>query len=183
MLHAHANGSNITKGVKWVSGHILKSIKEVSPKNVLQFTIDNASVNILAEKFVRAEYPHIVFGGCVVHDIDLLFEDMKKLAWIGAIFDKCNDIVSFIKNSHQPHTMLMDFFSDGTTLLKARVTQFATNIIMLDRTYHLQHCLKKVVVSEQWTTWVTDLCRPSNTKFKAENIKQAILDETFWNKT
>ncbi|KAL2650212.1 hypothetical protein R1flu_018340 [Riccia fluitans] len=108
---------------------------------------------------------------------------MGKLAWIGAIFNKCNDIVSFIKNSHQPRIILMDFFSDGATLLNPGVTRFATNIIMLDRTYHLQHCLKKMVVSEQWTTWVTDPCRPSNTKFKADNIKQAILDETFWNKT
>ncbi|KAL2649517.1 hypothetical protein R1flu_017645 [Riccia fluitans] len=155
MLHAHADGSNMTKDAKWMSGHILKAIKKVDPKNVLQFTADNASINILAGKFVRAEYPHIVFGGCVAHGIDLLFEDMGKLAWISAIFDKCYDIVSFIKNSHQPHTMLMDFFSDGATLLKPGVTRFATNIIMLDRMYHLQHCLKKMVVSEQWTTWET----------------------------
>ncbi|KAL2624259.1 hypothetical protein R1flu_008504 [Riccia fluitans] len=122
MLHAHADGSNMTKDAKWVSGHILKAMKEVDPKNVLQFTIDNAFLNILTEKFVRAEYSHIVFGGCVAHGIDLLFEDMGKLAWIDAIFDKCNDIVSFIKNFHQPHTMLMDFFSDGATLLKPGVT-------------------------------------------------------------
>ncbi|KAL2635177.1 hypothetical protein R1flu_006656 [Riccia fluitans] len=108
---------------------------------------------------------------------------MGKLAWIGAIFDKCNNIESFIKNSHQPHTMLMDFFLDGATLLKPGVTRFATNIIMLDQTYHLQHCLKKMVVSEQWTPWVTNPRRLSNTKIKANNIKQAILDETFWNKT
>ncbi|KAL2633209.1 hypothetical protein R1flu_004688 [Riccia fluitans] len=139
MLHAHADGSNMTEDAKWVSGHILKAIKEVDPKNVLQFTADNASINILAGKFVRAEYPHIVFGRCVAHDIDLLFEDLEKLVWIDAIFDKYNDIVSFIKNSHQPHTMLIDFFLDGAMLLKPRVTRFAINIIMLDRTYHLQH--------------------------------------------
>ncbi|KAL2623830.1 hypothetical protein R1flu_008075 [Riccia fluitans] len=121
MLHAHADDSNMTKDAKWVSSHILKAIKEVDPKNVLQFTADNAFANILAEKFVRTEYPHIVFGGCVAHGINLLFEDMGKLAWIGAIFDKCNDIVSFIKNSHQPHIMLMDFFTNGATLLKPGV--------------------------------------------------------------
>ncbi|KAL2653967.1 hypothetical protein R1flu_022095 [Riccia fluitans] len=122
MLHAHANGNNMTKDAKWVSGHIFNAIKEVDPKNVLQFTTDNASVNILAGKFVRAEYSYIIFGRCVAHGINLLFEDMDKLAWIGAIFGKCNDIVSFIKNSHQSHTMLMNFFSDGATLLKPGVT-------------------------------------------------------------
>ncbi|KAL2650778.1 hypothetical protein R1flu_018906 [Riccia fluitans] len=122
MLHAHADGNNITKDAKWVSRHILKSRKEVRSKNVLQFTADNASVNILTEKFMRAEYPHIIFGGCVAHD--------------------------------------------GATLLKPGVTRFTTNIIMLDQTYHLLHCLKKMVVSEQWTTWITDLHRPSNTKIK-----------------
>ncbi|KAL2645364.1 hypothetical protein R1flu_012951 [Riccia fluitans] len=143
------DGSNMTKDAKWVSGHILNAINKVDPKNVLQFIADNASVNILTGKFVRAEYPDIIFGGCVAHSIDLLFEDMEN----------------------------------GAMLLKPGVTRFTTNIIMLDRMYYLQHCLKKMVVSEQWTTWVPDLHWPSNTKFKADNIKQAILDETFWNKT
>ncbi|KAL3694193.1 hypothetical protein R1sor_007844 [Riccia sorocarpa] len=107
---------------------------------------------------------------------------MAKLPWIKAIFSKCNEIVCFIKNSHQPHTMLMDFFSDGATLLKPGITRFATSIIMLDRTFHLEHCLKRMVVSERWKTWATDSRRPSKTRIKAERIKQIILDDTYWNK-
>ncbi|KAL2644753.1 hypothetical protein R1flu_012340 [Riccia fluitans] len=79
MLHEHADGSNITKDAKWILGHILKPIKEVGPNKVLQFIADNAFVNILVGKLVRAEYPHIFFDGCVAHDIDLFFEDMGKL--------------------------------------------------------------------------------------------------------
>ncbi|KAL3681806.1 hypothetical protein R1sor_024762 [Riccia sorocarpa] len=179
MVYDHAD---VTKDAKWVAANMIKVIREIGPKNVLQFTTDNAAVNSLAGQIVRAEFPHIVFGGCVAHGIDLLFEDMAKLPWIKAIFSKCNDIVCFIKNSHQPHTMLMDFFSDGATLLKLGITCFATSIIMLDRTYHLEHCLKRMVVSERWKTWATDSHRPSKTRIKAESIKQIILDDTFWNK-
>ncbi|KAL3698755.1 hypothetical protein R1sor_012831 [Riccia sorocarpa] len=182
MVYDHADGSNVTKDAKWVASNVIKVIREVGPKNVLQFTADNAVVNTLAGQIVRAEFPHVVFGGCVAHGIDLLFEDMAKLPWIEAIFIKCNDIVCFIKNSHQPHTMLMDFFSDGATLLKPVITRFATSIILLDRTYHLEHCLKRMVVSERWKTWATDSSRPAKTRIKAENIKQTILDDTFWNK-
>ncbi|KAL3689774.1 hypothetical protein R1sor_016083 [Riccia sorocarpa] len=182
MVYDHADGSNVTKDAKWVAVNMIKVIREIGPKNVLQFTVDNAVLNSLAGQIIRAEFPHIVFGGCVAHEIDLLFEDMAKLPWIKAIFSECNDIVCFIKNSHQPHTMLMDFFSDGATLLKPGITCFATNIIMLDRTYHLEQCLKRMVVSERWKTWATDSRRPSKTRIKAESIKQIILDDTFWNK-
>ncbi|KAL3693783.1 hypothetical protein R1sor_007434 [Riccia sorocarpa] len=182
MVYDHADGSNVTKDAKWVAANMIRVIREVGPKNVLQFTADNAAVNTLAGQIVRAEFPHIVFGGCVAHGIDLLFEDMAKLPWIKAIFSKCNEIVCFIKNSHQPHTMLMDFFSDGATLLKPGITRFATSIIMLDRTFHLEHCLKRMVVSERWKTWATDSRRPSKTRIKAESIKQIILDDTYWNK-
>ncbi|KAL3700508.1 hypothetical protein R1sor_018530 [Riccia sorocarpa] len=182
MVYDHADVSNVTKDAKWVAANMIRVIREVGPKNVLQFTADNVAVNTLARQIVRAEFPHIVFGGCVAHWIDLLFEDMAKLPWIKAIFSKCNEIVCFIKNSHQPHTMLMDFFSDGATLLKPGITRFATSIIMLDRTFHLEHCLKRMVVSERWKTWATDSRRPSKTMIKAESIKQIILDDTYWNK-
>ncbi|KAL3695178.1 hypothetical protein R1sor_008829 [Riccia sorocarpa] len=182
MMYDHADGSNVTKNAKWVAANMIKVIREIGPKNVLQFTADNAVVNSLAGQIVRAEFPHIVFGGCVAHGIDLLFEDMAKLPWIKAIFSKCNDIVCFIKKLPPTHTMLMDFFSDGATLLKPGITRFATSIIMLDRTYHLEHCLKRMVVSERWKTWATDSRRPSKTRIKAESIKQIILDDTFWNK-
>ncbi|KAL3682310.1 hypothetical protein R1sor_000332 [Riccia sorocarpa] len=146
MVYDHADGSNVTKDAKWVAANMIRVIREVGPKNVLQFTADNAAVNTLAGQIVRAEFPHIVFGGCVAHGIDLLFEDMAK------------------------------------RLLKPGITRFATSIIMLDRTFHLEHCLKRMVVSERWKTWATDSRRPSKTRIKAESIKQIILDDTYWNK-
>ncbi|KAL3696953.1 hypothetical protein R1sor_011029 [Riccia sorocarpa] len=80
MMYDHADGSNVTKDAKWVAANMLKVIREIGPINVLQFTADNAVVNSLAGQIyiVRAEFPHIVFGGCVAHGIDLLFEDMAK---------------------------------------------------------------------------------------------------------
>ncbi|KAL3694853.1 hypothetical protein R1sor_008504 [Riccia sorocarpa] len=78
MVYDHADGSNVTKDAKWVAANMIKIIREIGPKNVLQFTVDNAAINSLAGQIIRAEFPHIVFGGCVAHGIDLLFEDMAK---------------------------------------------------------------------------------------------------------
>ncbi|KAL3690059.1 hypothetical protein R1sor_016368 [Riccia sorocarpa] len=62
----------------WIAGHIKKAIEERGPENVLQFVADNASANTLAGKLVRDTYPHVIFGGCVAHGLDLLMEDIGK---------------------------------------------------------------------------------------------------------
>ncbi|KAL3699345.1 hypothetical protein R1sor_017367 [Riccia sorocarpa] len=82
LAHRHVDGSNETKSAVWIAEHITKDIEERGPPNVLQFVADNASANILAGKLVREPYPHIIFGGCVAHGLDLLMEDIGKLpAW------------------------------------------------------------------------------------------------------
>ncbi|KAL3688267.1 hypothetical protein R1sor_014576 [Riccia sorocarpa] len=79
LAHRHVDESNETKSAVWIAEHITKDIKERGPPNVLQFVADNASANILAGKLVRERYPHIIFGGCVAHGLDLLMEDIGKL--------------------------------------------------------------------------------------------------------
>ncbi|KAL3681771.1 hypothetical protein R1sor_024727 [Riccia sorocarpa] len=82
LAHRHVDGSNETKSAVWIAEHITKDIEERGPPNVLQFVADNASANILAGKLVRERYPHIIFGGCVAHRLDLLMEDIGKLPWV-----------------------------------------------------------------------------------------------------
>ncbi|KAL3682809.1 hypothetical protein R1sor_000831 [Riccia sorocarpa] len=82
LAHRRVDGSNETKSAVWIAEHISKDIEERGPPNVLQFVADNASANILAGKLVRERYPHIIFGGCVAHGLDLLMEDIGKLPWV-----------------------------------------------------------------------------------------------------
>ncbi|KAL3701874.1 hypothetical protein R1sor_019896 [Riccia sorocarpa] len=47
MVYDHADGSNVTKNAKWVAANMIKVIREVGPKNVLQFTADNNVTNFM----------------------------------------------------------------------------------------------------------------------------------------
>ncbi|KAL3678941.1 hypothetical protein R1sor_021897 [Riccia sorocarpa] len=78
LAHRHVDGSNETKRAVWIAEHIMKDIEKRGPHNVLQFVADNASANIFAGKLVRERYPHIIFGGCVAHGLDLIMEDIGK---------------------------------------------------------------------------------------------------------
>ncbi|KAL3695291.1 hypothetical protein R1sor_009367 [Riccia sorocarpa] len=84
---------------------------------------DNASANILAGKLVRERYPHIIFGGCVAHGLDLLMEDIGKLPWVKEVVNDCKKFIKFIKNHHMTNAMFLDFFSNGATLLKPATTR------------------------------------------------------------
>ncbi|KAL3684482.1 hypothetical protein R1sor_002504 [Riccia sorocarpa] len=124
LAHRHVDGSNETKSAVWIAEHIAKDIEERGPPNVLQFVADNASANILAGKLVRERYPHIIFGGCVAHGLDLLMEDIGKLPWVKEVVNDCKKFIKFIKNHHMTNAMFLDFFSNGATLLKPAATSY-----------------------------------------------------------
>ncbi|KAL3701015.1 hypothetical protein R1sor_019037 [Riccia sorocarpa] len=123
LAHRHVDGSNETKSAVWIAEHITKDIEERGPPNVLQFVADNASANILAGKLVRERYPHIIFGGCVAHGLDLLMEDIGKLPWVKEVVNDSKKFIKFIKNHHMTNAMFLDFFSNGVTLLKPATTR------------------------------------------------------------
>ncbi|KAL3688327.1 hypothetical protein R1sor_014636 [Riccia sorocarpa] len=149
LAHRHVDGSNEIKSAVWIAEHITKDIEERGPPNVLQFVADNASANILAGKLVRERYPHIIFGGCVAHGLDLLMEDIGKLPWVKEVVNDCKKFIKFIKNHHMTNAMFLDFFSNGATLLKPAATRFATNVIMLDRAWTLSSSLRRMVDSHK----------------------------------
>ncbi|KAL3685205.1 hypothetical protein R1sor_003227 [Riccia sorocarpa] len=181
-VHCHVDGSNEVKSGVWIAGHIKKAIEERGPENVLQFVADNASANTLAGKLVRDTYPHVIFGGCVAHGLDLLMEDIGKLDWVKSVVTDCKTFIQFVKNHHMPHAMFLDHFSNGATLLKPAATRFATNCIMLDRAYTFKGPLSRMVISDRWRNWVSDPLRPANVREGAEHLKTMVLDDEFWDK-
>ncbi|KAL3679593.1 hypothetical protein R1sor_022549 [Riccia sorocarpa] len=163
-IHCHVDGSNEVKSGVWIAGHIKKAIEERGPENVLQFVADNASANTLAGKLVRDTYPHVIFGGCVAHDLDLLMEDIGKLDWVKSVVTERKTFIQFVKNHHMPHAMFLDHFSNGASLLKPAAIRFATNCIMLDRAYTLKGPLSRMVISDRWRNWLSDPSRPANVR-------------------
>ncbi|KAL3694547.1 hypothetical protein R1sor_008198 [Riccia sorocarpa] len=182
MLHISRHGELAHRALFWIAEHIMQDIEERGPSNVLQFVADNASANILAGKLVRERYPHIIFGGCVAHGLDLLMEDIGKLPWVKEVVNDCKSFIKFIKNHHMTNAMFLDFFSNGATLLKPAATRFATNIIMLERAWTSSSSLRRMVISDRWISWANDPQRPPKTRRDAREAKETILDERFWDK-
>ncbi|KAL3680237.1 hypothetical protein R1sor_023193 [Riccia sorocarpa] len=172
LAHRHVDGSNETKSAVWIAEHITKDIEKRGPPNVLQFVADNAFANILAGKLVRERYPHIIFGGCVAHGLDLLMEDIGKLMWVKEVVNDCKKFIKFIKNHHMTNAMFLDFFSNGVTLLKPAATRFATNVIMLDRAWTLSSSLRRMVISDRWISWANDPQRPPQTSRLAQRLSR-----------
>ncbi|KAL3683082.1 hypothetical protein R1sor_001104 [Riccia sorocarpa] len=150
MYHSSVDCSGIYKDALWESGELIKMIEKLRPENVLQFVADNAAVNRKAGELIREKYPHIVFGGCVAHGLNLLSHDLGQYTWITSLFDRCQKMVAFIKNHHMTNAIFIDKFSDGLTLLRPDATRFMTNFIMIDRAYALRYCLKEMTSSKEW---------------------------------
>ncbi|KAL2623295.1 hypothetical protein R1flu_003500 [Riccia fluitans] len=132
MFMTAIDASNKVKMAVWQAKHLVVEIRRLGPTNVLQFVADNASVNVKTRKLIHEEFPHIQWGGCATHGLDLLYKDIGKLKWVKDLFKLCAEKVKYIKNHHMMNTMFLDDFSDDLTLLKPRMTRFMTNFIMID---------------------------------------------------
>ncbi|KAL2642485.1 hypothetical protein R1flu_010072 [Riccia fluitans] len=141
------DASNKVKTATWQAKHLAVEIRGLDPTNILQFVVDNASVNMKTEKLLYEEFPHIQWDRCVAHGLNLLCEDIGKLEWIEDLFKMCAEKVKYVKNHHMMNTMFLDDFSDGLTLLKSGLTRFMTNFIMINRAYAVRYWLRKLVNS------------------------------------
>lgn len=57
---------------------MIEEIENFSARMVLQFLTKNALVNVLAGKIVREMYPHVIWGGCVVHNLNSICENFGQ---------------------------------------------------------------------------------------------------------
>ena len=107
------------------------------------------------------------------HYVDLLFEDIAKLAWIGNTLRSAMKITVFITRKQNVLAMFRTF--SEKELLKPSNTRFAYSFIvlsnLLDETVY--GGLRRMMVSEQWGKW-----KGSRTK-KAEEIVTIIFYSRF----
>ena len=66
-------------------------IEEVGSQNIVQICIDNASSMKSVVEIVMQKYPYVYFQGCVVHAMNLLLEDWRKIRWMKEVIQKRKD--------------------------------------------------------------------------------------------
>ena len=117
----------------------------VSPLNVVQVIIDNASNCHHMGRLLEAEFPSIVWTPCASHCLDLLMEDIGKLRWVKRLVRQAISIVTFFTMKVKVLAMFREHSS--VELKTPSSTRFAYMWILLERLYEVRSALRQTVVS------------------------------------
>ncbi|KAL0418818.1 UNVERIFIED_CONTAM: hypothetical protein Sradi_1295300 [Sesamum radiatum] len=171
---------------KWFISTLIKEVMvEVGVTNVVQIITDNAPVCKAAGLLVEQTYPHVFWTPCVVHTLNLTLKNIcaaKNTEANGITYDECHWITEIvasalmIRNFTMNHAMRLSMFNEFSKLklLVVTETRFASVIIMLKRFKLIKQQLKMMVISEQWS------CYRDNDVTKAINVKEKLLDDSWW---
>jgi hypothetical protein len=62
-------------------------IQEIGPQNVVQVIMDNIANYVVVGRLLMLRYPTLFWTPCATHCIDLILEDMGKIAYIKDIVE------------------------------------------------------------------------------------------------
>ena len=79
----------------FLTSKIIEIIKDIGSTKFAEVVSDNASVIVLAKKLVNDQYEHILPIRCIAHHINLLTNDICKLAFAQSTLTKCMKLVHF----------------------------------------------------------------------------------------
>lgn len=171
-----ANVTGMTKDAELMAKHINELILEVGAADVVQVLTDNAAVMVAARSMLQEEYPHIIFGGCAAHVLDLLLEDIGKESWCKAIFAEARELVKFITS----HEMCMAAYERAAKRLgvespellgeqgaplklkKFGETRFGTMVILADRLLKMKLVVQAAFDDEEYVSKVAPAWAAAN---------------------
>ena len=143
------DASDKIKDNKYIYGLLKDVIKEVGEANVVQIVTDNGSAFVKAGKLLMKKY-NLYWTPCVAHCIDLMFENIDKRDSVAQLIRNGRKITNFIYN----HGWLLEKMRQvcGGDIVCPRATRFATNYIALDSLLKKMADLKKVFISNEWSS-------------------------------
>ena len=136
------DASDKIKDNKYIYGLLKDVIKEVGEANVVQIVTDNGSAFVKAGKLLMKKY-NLYWTPCAAHCIDLMFEDIGKR-------DSVAQLIDFIYN----HGWLLAKMRQvcGGDIVCPGAIRFATNYNVLDSLVKKRVDLKKVFISNEWSS-------------------------------
>ena len=143
------DASDKIKDNEYIYGLLKDVIKEVGKANVVQIVTDNGSAFVKAGKLLMKKY-NLYWTPCAAHCIDLMFEDIGKRDSVAQLIGNGRKITNFIYN----HGWLVAKMRQvcGGDIVRLRATRFATNYIALDSLLKKRADLKKVFISNEWSS-------------------------------
>ena len=124
-------------------------VEEIGEQNIVQVVTDNGSNYVLAGTLLTAKRPHLFWTLCAAHCLDLMLEDIGKIAKVKIVIQKGISLVGFIYN----HTLALNIMrnnTDNVELVRHGVTRFATTFLTLQRLYKQKANLRNMFTSQEW---------------------------------
>ena len=172
------NTTGNQKDDTYVATQILSFVQKVGADNVVQICTDNAPVMSLAACDVVRLNPHMYIQGCAAYCFDLLLEDWD---WMKKVIKKARLICVFIKNHHASQAIFRRL-SPNLSINVPTETRFATNFIMIDHLVQVRNALERMVVDDDWNTFMGDLRRRSHTAYtRCFAVRRFVQSDGFWN--
>ena len=136
--------------------------------------MDNVTNCVVVGEMIEKECSSIFYTRCTCHCVDLLFEDIAKLAWIDNILRSAMKITVFITRKQNVLAMFRRF--SEKEMLKPSNRRFAYSFIVISNLLNqrVYGDLRGMIVCEQWGKW-----KGPKTK-KVEEIVTIIFYARFW---
>ena len=126
-----------------------------------------------AGRLFEVRHPTIFWTSCAAHCIDLMLEDIGKLAWIHEVVDKAKSITKYIYN----HTNVLHttrIYTEGKELVRPAVTRFATNFISLQSVVQQKINLKRMFLGPEW------MASKHSKTLEGIEIVSLVFNDGFW---
>ncbi|XP_059627526.1 uncharacterized protein LOC132270366 [Cornus florida] len=150
-----------------------KFVQQIGVSNVIQVVTDSASSNVVAGRMLEGMYRHLYWSPYAAHCVDLMLEDIAKIANIMRTIKRAIMLNGYIYNRSGLLNM-MRHYTGHKELLRPAMTRFATSFITLSSIHHQKDCLKKMFTSQEWISskWAKEI--------EGKNVAQIVLMPTFW---
>ncbi|XP_019237352.1 PREDICTED: uncharacterized protein LOC109217548 [Nicotiana attenuata] len=150
------------------------TIDSIGAENIVQVVTDNASENVKAGDLMSVGYPHIYWTPCAAHSVNLIFGDIFKERPFSTVFNQAIRVHSYIVQ--RPLLLnMMKRFTKQRSLVKPAKTRFATAFLTLHRMYEQKSNLKKLFVSDEYTS------SAYGREARGRESAHIILSPSFWN--
>ncbi|KAJ7977287.1 HAT transposon superfamily protein [Quillaja saponaria] len=150
-----------------------RMVQKVGEANVIQIITNNAANYALVGYHLEAEYPYLYWTPCAAHCVDLMLEDIGKIPTIAKTIKRAIELNGYIYNRCGLLNM-MRRYTGLKNLLRPAKTRFATAFITLSSIYKQQDNLRKMFVSDDWTSskWAKEQA--------GKKAAQSVLADSFW---
>ncbi|XP_031091572.1 uncharacterized protein LOC115996475 [Ipomoea triloba] len=150
-----------------------KKIEGIGKDNVVQIVTDNGANYKAAGRLLEERIPTLFWTPCATHCLDLMLEDIGKLAEFKSKIASVRNVTTFIYR----HDRLLNAMREqigGKDLVRPGATRSTTSFLTLQSLYKNKNGLRTLFVCEDWNN-----SKLANTE-AGKRVCDIVLSSRFW---